>query len=141
MQQGLTKKQIEHIIPTNNEILEIGDDWFKDTITGICYRVVIESNILVVAETRKSHALKLRPIATVIKCMDCGEHRTIYTQDKHQTNKCRHCQYESRLQQRRNYLARKRKEKKDDPNYAKIKAEHKEKQAKNYDLWRKNKLG
>ena len=109
----LTEQEVldAHILPTVGPILGLGENWFKDIGSGICYQVVTADGFLVVSATRLSVAPKITARTRTIKCSECDEEREIRTQDSHQVGKCRECQYQSRLAQRRRYLARKRGEK------------------------------
>lgn len=100
------------ILPENHgQLRAIGQNWFKDRSTGICYRIVqLETGALIVKETRQSiidhkkrynQAKYAKPQTTSIKCIDCGEERVIKMQDKFQVKRCRTCQSKNRLKTRK----------------------------------------
>lgn len=89
-----------------------GTVWYKDTVTCVCYRIAEVDGALVVKETRelkktREHKAK----TTTIECVDCGEERTIATQDAFQVKRCEDCQRKHRNKKRTERARSKRLEK------------------------------
>ena len=120
MYQGFTRKVMDvleaNIIPLCHPddlfhmgIADQGGDWYKDRPTGFCYHVSFIDGGFKVTERRNSILPKLRPKRITVKCVDCEDERVVANQDLFQSIRCKDCQHENRLQQRRDYLERERK--------------------------------
>ena len=108
------------IIEPKGELILLGNNWFRDRATGICYHVekTPEKGELVVTATRQSK-IDQKPkrrfprkeiTKTTIKCVDCGTEREIKVQDKFQVTRCKQCQRQRRLTIRKQSYFNKMKE-------------------------------
>lgn len=118
------------ILLTENEIFELGvakagGRWFKDTKTGLCYRVVEVDSTLMVAETKETKkTTKERGSSTkIIKCADCGEEREVKIQDVFQVTRCKDCQKKYRNKKRAERQKAKRAERRKIRELAKVDGE------------------
>jgi len=79
----------ERIVEYRGELVPLGNNWFRDAGSGVCYGLEIVDGSASVYTVRRSK--DRRSLYTTIKCVQCGSERVIMRGGK-KTIKCVRCQ-------------------------------------------------
>lgn len=100
----------------NHTMIYLGDNWYKDTVTGKCYQIINDK----VVASRQSYVYHAKKPYAEIVCTECGAKRVIKSQDKHNSTRCKECARRHRNDYRakwmRKHREKQRKQKNNDPN-------------------------